>query len=419
LYTVSRAVRSSLTTQLENVISLHTSTADNQHHYPADVHRVAIDGREFILVGTAHVSQESATLVQDVIVKETPDCVCVELDQQRYMALSQQRRWEDLNLKEVIRKRQLSTLLVGLILSSYQKKLGGYLGVMPGTELLEATKIAQQHGIPIALCDRDVRITLGRAWRSTPLFKKLLLASLLLRSVFDASTISEDALRELRQQDVLTVLLEEMGTALPTLRQVLIDERDLYLAQTIRQARGDRIVAVVGAAHVPGIRRLLLERRQANLEQLNTMPPVAPLWRWLGWGIPALIVASLAVIGWQQGATAAGHNALYWILANGIPSALGGVAALAHPLTILTAFLVAPITSLTPIIGAGYVTALVQAYLQPPAVRELQSVADDVRFLRRWWQNRLLRIFLAFLLPGIGSLIGTWIGGYEILSNLF
>jgi pheromone shutdown-related protein TraB len=370
-------------------------------------------------VGTAHISQESADLVQQVIGSETPDCVCVELDQQRYLALSQQRRWEDLDLKEVIRRRQLSPLIVGLVLSAYQKKLGGQLGVMPGTELLEAAKVAQQHGIPIALCDRDVRVTLGRAWRSTPFFKKLMLAYALLMNMFDTSTVSENSLRELRQQDVLSAMLQELGDALPTLRQALIDERDIFLAQKIREAKGDRIVAVVGAAHVNGIRRLLSERRDSNLENLNTVPPVKPVWKWLRWGIPAVIGTALVFIGWQKGAAVAGHNALFWILANGIPSACGAIAAFAHPLTIITAFLAAPVTSLTPVIGAGYVTALVQAYIQPPTIREFQSVADDIHSVRKWWQNKLLRIFLAFLLPGLGSMIGTWIGGYEILSNLF
>ena len=114
----------------------------------------------------------------------------------------------------------------------------------------------------------------------------------------------------------------------------------------------------------------------------------------------------------------AGHNARFWILANGIPSALGAIGAWAHPLTVLAAFVAAPLTSLTPVIGAGYVTAFVQAYVRPPSVRELQNVSDDLRIPVQWWRNKLLRIFLAFLLPGLGSLIGTWIGGYEIFSNL-
>jgi pheromone shutdown-related protein TraB len=383
------------------------------------VHRVTVQERVFTLIGTAHVSQESADLVRQVIEREQPDCVCVELDAQRFKALSEQRQLDDLDLKEVIRRRQLSPLIVNIILSSYQKRLGGQLGVMPGTEMLEATRIAKDLDIPIVLCDRDVRATLGRAWRSTPLLKKFLLLSTLLTSIFDRTTISEEMLRDIRQKDVLSEMLQELGELMPTLRTVLIDERDLYLAHRIRDAVGTRIVAVLGAAHIPGVQGHLEANLPIDLEPLNTIPPVSPLWRVVGWGIPALIVVALLLIGWQKGAAVAGENILFWVLANGIPSAIGAAAALAHPLTILTAFVAAPLTSLTPVIGAGYVTALVQAYLCPPSVRELHRVADDVRITQQWWRNRLLRIFLAFILPSIGSLIGTWIGGVEIFSNLF
>jgi len=383
------------------------------------VHRVSVQDRVFTLIGTAHVSQESADLVRQVIDREQPDCVCVELDAQRFKALSEQRHLDDLDLKEVIRRKQLSPLIVNIILSSYQKRLGGQLGVMPGIEMLEATRIAKDLDIPVALCDRDIRATLGRAWRSTPLLKKFLLLSTLLTSIFDRTTISEEMLRDIRQKDVLSEMLRELGELMPTLRTVLIDERDLYLANRIRDAAGTRIVAVLGAAHIPGVQGHLEANRPIDLEPLNTIPPVSPLWRVVGWGIPALIVVALLMIGWQKGAAVAGENIVFWVLANGIPSAIGAAAALAHPLTILAAFVAAPLTSLTPVIGAGYVTALVQAYLCPPSVRELHRVADDVRITQQWWRNRLLRIFLAFILPSIGSLIGTWIGGVEIFSNLF
>jgi pheromone shutdown protein TraB len=214
-------------------------------------------------------------------------------------------------------------------------------------------------------------------------------------------------------------MLDEFSDSLPTLRQVLIDERDVYMSTKIRQAEGNRVVAIVGAAHVPGIRRLLPQPVIPVPPHLTTIPPTAAIWTWIQWGIPATIIGALAFIGWQHGAAAAGDSARYWFFANGVPSALGAIVALAHPVTVLVAFLAAPFTSLTPVIGAGYVTALSQAYFCPPMVRELQTVADDVRTFKGWWRNRLLRIFLAFILPAIGSLIGTWLGGYEIFSNLF
>lgn len=385
----------------------------------ADVHQLAVHGKTITIVGTVHVSQESADLVRAVIEAERPDSVCVELDERRLEALSQPHQWEKLDLKEVIRKQQLSTLLANLLLASYQRRLGQQLGVLPGTEMLEAIAISKKLDIPIILCDRDVRVTMRRAWRSTPFWKKSILMSSLLVSVFDTTEISEETLRDLRKHDVLTDMMNELGREVPTIKTVLIDERDHYMAEKILRAAGSRVVAVVGAGHVEGIKRTLQDYQPVDLEKLDRIPPVSPVWKWVGWSIPLVIVGSIAWIGYDKGALAAGENALFWFLANGIPSALGGALAFAHPLTILTAFLSAPFTSLTPVIGVGYVTAFVQAYVQPPVVREFQTVAEDVMIPRRWWQSRLLRVFLAFLLPTIGSIIGTWVGGTRIVSNLF
>lgn len=388
--------------------------------YPEDQVRVLdVGGKTFILVGTAHISKESVDLVRLVIEREKPDAVCVELDAQRYQALTQERRWESLDLKEIIRNKQLPTLLINLLLYAYQKKLGMKLGVMPGTELLEATRTAERLSIPYILCDRDVRVTLRRAWRTTPFLKKMMLLSAVVAAVFEEKEISEEQIQEVLQRDALNELMQELGKALPTLKRVLIDERDSYIAQKMREVEGSRIVSVVGAGHLNGIEALLKSREKPDMRTISLIPPASPIWKWVGWGIPALILGSIAYIGWMQGLGAAGDNALYWILANSIPSAIGAILALAHPAAIATAFVSAPITSLTPVIGAAHVTAFVQAYFRPPRVHEFHTIAEDAGKPKRWWGNRLLRIFLAFLLPGIGSMIGSWIGGVEIVTNLF
>jgi pheromone shutdown-related protein TraB len=387
--------------------------------YPEEVEVLELDGRRIVLVGTAHVSRESVELVRLVIERERPDAVCVELDQRRFEALSQRKRWEALDLREVIRKRQLTTLMLNLILASYQKRLGGKLGVMPGSELLEAIEVAQACNVPVVLCDRDVRITLRRAWGSLPLGKKAMLLSGVLAGATESPEISEEELRKLRRKDVLSELMQELGRAMPELKRALIDERDAYLSTKIRSASGTRLVAVVGAGHLSGMAEALRARRDADLEELERIPPVSPLWRAVGWGVTALIVASVVYIGATQGADAARENALIWVLAHGIPSALGGVLALAHPLTILTAFVVAPFTALSPAIGAGYVTAFVQTYVVPPRVFEFQSVGEDLVKARAWWSSRLLRVFLVFILTSIGSMLGTCGGGATILSNTF
>ena len=392
---------------------------DNGNHvYPEDVQILNIDGRELFLVGTAHVSQESVHLVQQVIANEKPDCVCVELDDKRYQALSGRKRWESLDLKEIIKKKQLSTLLVNLILASYQKKLGMQLGVMPGSELLQATREAEKYSIPVSLCDRDVRVTLRRAWHETSLFKKGYLLATLLVSLFDKTEITEEKLEQLKKKDVLSELMSELGEAMPVLKKVLIDERDIYLAEKIKMSAGKKLVAVVGAGHVEGITRRIREDNSEVMPEISKFPPVSSGLKALGWAIPLLIIGALISIGILKGSSAAGANLLYWILANGIPSAIGALLAWAHPLTIASAFAAAPVTSLTPVIGAGYVTAFVQVLVRPPVVREFETVAEDMSTVAGWWRNKLLRVFLAFLLPGFGSLIGTWIGGVEIISNL-
>ena len=402
----------------QDVVSPPMTGAMNARSSP-EVHVLTVQDKTIILVGTVHVSQESADLVRAVIEEERPDAVCVELDSRRYEALSQQQKWESFDLKEVIRKKQLSTMLANVLLASYQKRLGDQLGVLPGTEMLEAITVAQKHDVPIFLCDRDVRVTMRRAWRSTPFLKKSLLVSSLVLSVFDTTPVNEESLQDLKKQDVLSDMMQELGREVPTLKTVLIDERDHYLAEKTLQAEGKTLVSVVGAGHVEGIKASLQGGRRGNLDDLDVIPPVSPVWKWIGWAIPAIIVGSIALIGYQKGAAAAGDNAVFWIVANGVPSGLGALLALAHPITIVVAVAGAPFTSLTPVIGVGYVTAFVQAYMQPPIVREFQTVAEDVTIPRRWWQSRLLRVFLAFLLPTIGSVIGTWVGGTRIVSNLF
>jgi len=206
---------------------------------------------------------------------------------------------------------------------------------------------------------------------------------------------------------------------MPRLKTSLIDERDTYLAQKIREAPGQKIVAVVGAGHIEGMSRAMAADQDVDLEDIESIAPASPIWKWVGWAIPLLIVSSIAWIGATQGFNRAGENALYWFLANAIPSGIGGLLAFAHPLTTLAAFFAAPFTSLTPVIGAGYVAAFVQTWFVPPTVHEIQTVGEAISTAKGWWTNRLLRILLVFLLTTLGSVIGTWVGGFEIISNLF
>ncbi len=398
---------------------MKTEAINNQNKYSEDVEILRVNDKEIFLIGTAHISQMSADLVREVITAEKPDRVCVELDEQRYKALSEKKKWEDLDLKKVIKEKQLSTLMINILLASYQKKLGEKLGVNPGVELLEATKAANEADIPISLCDRDIRITLRRAWNSMSFWQKLKLMGTGAFGVFEKQEISEEQLAEIKKKDVLNEMMRELGKALPVLKRVLIDERDTYLAQKIKESEGQKIVAVVGAGHVQGIKDTLMKNETADLESIKIIPPVSPVWKIIGWAIPAIIVGSLFYIGFNKGSEAASDNVIFWILANGIPSLIGAAIALAHPFAILSAFFAAPITSLTPVIGAGYVVAFVQVYFQPPKVKEFTTVSEDVGKIKMWWKNKLLKVLLVFILAGLGSAIGTYVGAYEIIKNVF
>lgn len=384
-----------------------------------DTRVLALSGRRFVLVGTAHISRESADLVRAVIERERPDSVCIELDRARFEALSRPDRFESLDLKEIIRHRQLATLLVNLLLASYQKQLGGRLGVQPGAELMQAARTAEELGIPVALCDRDIRVTLRRAWGTLSFWKKCELGAALLQSLFEERVLTEDDLRELRSQDVVTKLMDEIGEAFPALKRALIDERDGYLAERIRNAPGETVVAVVGAGHVEGIQARLTDGTTADLADLETVPPVSPLVKWIAWGLPGSIVFAVLVIGLRRGAGALGESVLFWVLASGAPSMVGAALALAHPLTVLTAFVAAPFTTLSPLIGAGHVAAFAQAWLRPPRVHEIRSVAGDIRTPAAWWRNRMLQVFLVFLLTSLGASAGALFGGFELFREAF
>lgn len=384
-----------------------------------DVNWVKYKDKELIIIGTAHISKQSAELVAEVIRAEKPDVVCVELDKQRFEALSNKKKWDNLDLKSIIKQKQLSTLIINILLSSYQKKLGAKLGVNPGAELLEATKVAKDLNIPIELGDRDVRITLKRAWRSMSLWQKTKFMTMSLASVFDKEELTEEQLEELKDKDVLTELMTDLGKAMPVLKQVLIDERDSYLAKKIKESNGNKIVAVVGAGHLKGIIKKINSDEDINLETIEHIPKATPTVKIIGWAIPLIIIASIFYIGLNKGFDEAGNNIIFWILANGIPSAIGAAIAYGHPLAILSVFFAAPLTSLTPLIGAGYVAAFVQSYFKPPVVKEIQNVNVDVNSIKMWWNNKLLRIILVFILSGLGSVLGTYVGAYKIISNLF
>jgi pheromone shutdown-related protein TraB len=385
----------------------------------ADHTSIRVGEKEIFLVGTAHISQASVDTVIRAIDELQPDTVCVELDAQRYQSLINQTGWESLNLKDVIRKGQMPFLLANLALSSYQKRMGLQTGVKPGAELAAAAHAAVEKGLGMELVDRNIRTTLLRVWRKTGLWNKMKVMAALFGSLFEKQELGEAELARLRESDTLSSMLEEMGELLPSVKQILVDERDTYMAYHIKNAPGSRILAVIGAAHQPGIeRQLQCDISLETIAEISEVPPKSSLSRVIPWLIPGIVIA-LFIGGFffgnrEQFADAA----IAWILANGVLSAIGALLAWGHPVTVLSAFLAAPITSLNPTIGAGFVTGLVQALVAAPTVRDMELVGEDLVTIRGWWNNRLARVMLVFLFSSIGSAAGTFIAlGW--LKNMF
>lgn len=379
-----------------------------------------VDDKEIILIGTAHISQESVDTVIQAIDEIAPDTVCVELDQQRYHSLINKQGWESLNIKDVIKKKQLPFLLANLALSSYQKRMGLQTGVKPGAELAAAAQRAEEKGMELELIDRNIRTTLLRVWRKTGLWNKMKVLASLIAGIFEKQELSEAELSKLRQSDTLSSMLDEMGDLLPSVKKILVDERDVHMAYYIRNAPGEKILAVVGAAHLPGIISHLqgAEIAAETISEISVIPPKTALSKAIPWLIPAIVVA-LFIGGFFFGnRDQLAHVAVAWVLANGLLSALGTALAYGHPITIMTAFVAAPITSLNPTIGAGFVTGFVQAMVTPPTVRDMEHVGEDLVTIKGWWRNRLARVLLVFLFSSIGSSIGTFVA-FGWLQKLF
>ncbi len=385
----------------------------------ADIYRIHRDEREIILIGTAHISQASKDLVRETIEAESPDTVCVELDKGRLDSIKDPDRWKKTDLRQVIKNKQLGTLIANLVLGSYQKRMGAQTGVKPGSELKEAVDVAESAGHQLVLADRDIKITLRRTWACTPWYRKMNLLGGLFASIFDKTEVSEEDLAKIKEQDALNGMMQEFGKSFPEVKQVLIDERDQFLASKIKNAPGKKIVAVVGAGHMRGIASIIEEDRELPSEEsISVIPKSAPIWKIIGWAIPLAIVASIVAVGYQAGVEKAGELSLQWAMLTGGGAMLGTIIAGGHPLTVLVALVTAPFTGLTPLIGVGFFTALTQVYMRPPRVSEMETLSDDIWQVKRWWKNRVTRVILCFLCPGIPAIIGKILAIFNIYQAL-
>jgi pheromone shutdown-related protein TraB len=380
------------------------------------VHHLEYDDKQVILVGTAHVSKESAEQVIRVIQEENPDTVCVELCQSRYQSIRQKERWQETDIVKIIKEKKSFLLLSNLLLASFQKRIAKKLNIKPGQEMIAAIDAADEVGAAIHLADRDIRTTLSRTWREMGLWNKIKLLFQLILSLGDVDEIKEEDIEKMKQEDVLETLLTEVGKSLPVLKDILINERDQYLAAKIRTAPGQKIVAVVGAGHVPGIKKNW--NTDVDIPSLERLPPKKKVTGILKWLIPAAIMA-MFIAGFFYGGKQAGKDMIvWWITANAILAGLGAIIALAHPVTIVASMLAAPLTSLNPMIAAGWVSGLVEAFSRKPKVKDLESLPDDILSVRGFWKNKVTRILLVVVFTNLGSSVGTFVAFPVIVKVL-
>ncbi|MFC4024221.1 TraB/GumN family protein [Oceanobacillus longus] len=377
-----------------------------------NITRLQLNNKEYILIGTAHVSKYSAEQVKKVIEAEKPDSVCIELDEQRYQSISEGNKWKETDIFEVIKNKKATLLLMNLAISSFQKRMAKQFGINAGQEMIQGIESAKATGAELVLADRDIQITFSRIWGNIGLKGKAMLLMQVIGSIFSNEKISEEELEKMKEQDTINAMLQEFTDNFPKLKTPLIDERDQFLSQKIKDAPGEKVVAILGAAHVPGITKEI--HKEHDLKRLSERPVKSKAPKIIGWTIPIAILAIIAYT-FYMNPSAGLQQTISWALWNGSLSAIGAIIALAHPLAILTAFVVAPITSLNPLLAAGWFAGFVQAYVKKPNVGDFESLSDDVHTVKGFWSNKVTQILLVVVFANLGSSLGTLIGGFDVV----
>jgi pheromone shutdown-related protein TraB len=391
--------------------------AEPAYELPENVHLFEKDGREIYVIGTAHVSAKSAELVETVLRDLRPDTVAVELCEPRYRALRNPEEWKKLDIVQVIKQGKTFLLLAQLMLGGFQKKVGKKLGVKPGAEMLRAVEIADELGATTVLADREVTVTLRRTWASLGFWGGMkVLWSLLLEGLSEGEELGEEEIERLKTADVLEEAMQDFARALPSVREALIDERDKYLASKIAAAPGQRVVAVVGAGHVPGISHYLY--KEIDCQPLEQIPPSSPWGKVIAWAIPLAILALIVYGFWTAGPEMGGKMVRDFILLTAGAGGLGALLALAHPLTILSAVVASPIGAAHPLIASGWIAGLVEATLRKPSVADFEELQDEPLTFKLFWNNRVTRVLLVVIAVNLAVSVVMFVSGGMIASRL-
>ena len=335
--------------------------------------------------------------------------MAVELCKPRYQVLIDRRGWEETPLTKLLKGEQPYFFLGQSFLAMIQRSLGEQLGVEPGAEMLEAIRAAQEVGAKVALVDRKIAITLRRAWSRMSLREKFRIFKELLYGFLGATEEEEIDVEALKRQDVVTEMMEELGRLAPKAKEVLVDERDAYIAARIRELAQQgykRIVAVVGAGHINGLLANLSSNDTVDVAELESIPRNLFSLKLVGYLIP---IAFLGIFVWTIYSQGWGKfldivYKLFWI--GGGLSALGALVALAHPLAIGAAFLAAPFGILNPLIATGWISGYVQILVNPPQVKDFQDLRE-IKNVRSFWTNRLTKVLLVAAFTNIGATAGA------------
>lgn len=370
------------------------------------IEKIQLSGKEIIIVGTAHVSKTSVEEVRSAIRETRPDTVAVELCQARYDVMKNPLAWQNMDIFKVIKEKKAAFLMANLVMSSFQRRIGEKLGVKPGDEMRAAIEEAEALGIEVVLVDRSVQITLARAWRGLSLWKKMKLIYASLLAIFEAEEINEKDIEKLKEQDVLTTAVEEMAKYAPTIKEVLIDERDAYMARKLADISTGRVLAVIGAGHLHGLVGQL-DHPVEDLARLEEVPPKrASLIKWI---IPLSILAVIVSV-FFYGSPKQGYDMIkWWVISTMVCTALATILALAHPVTVIIAALVSPITTIVHTVPSGWFAGLSEAYLKKPKVSDFETIHEDILSIGGWWRNPIARILLVFFMANLGSTIGVFI----------
>lgn len=383
---------------------------------PENVTTLDYQNKKIILIATAHVSKESAELVKQVIEKEHPDSVCIELDEDRYNNIQKPKAWENTDIVKVIKSKKVGFLLANLALSSYQKRIAKQLNTSVGGEMIQGIESAKEIGAALVLADRKIQTTFLRIWRKLSLWEKGKLLVSMLFSFDNDANVSDMDLQELLKADMLESVLIDMRKQFPKIGDILISERDQYLASKIKEAPGEKIVAVLGGAHVPGVKSEIY--RLQDIDSISAIPPKNPVAKIVGWLIPAAVIALLLYAFFDNIQTGL-EQLSAWVLWTGILAALFTALSLAHPLSIITSLIAAPFTTINPVLACGWFTGLVEATIKRPTVQDIQRIPEDIFSFKGFFKNRFLRIILVVFMANIGASIGTFVAGADIIRNLF